>query len=287
MDDQVPGSWEHWKNIGLDLDGLRTTPKFPKHCKPIRGGKPSIIREDGYYGADNSFTKNIVNGIFPAISVPPYSTPSTELIQQGGKTILLDLGPLGESADYGTTGGQVFEVRGNITQEASYIVDWSVYPWHPLKDTLEEDGAPKLRVEESYLTDHVWVARTTGKIKINMIAGEIVLEIPVTNPRFKVNVSDRDSGKEGRLGGIIDPVDLLESFQKVTGFLFDNSCVQKAIKGLEDAFYQAADILMDGTQDPEKPCEGISFGANFTTRKTSMGTPIKGIPQPSGCTGVQ
>jgi hypothetical protein len=276
--------YDAWEYIGFNLDGSYSTAKDKKHCKPIFGARPQDIRQDGYGGIDNSFSKNLVLGMFSAL-ITDVSSTSTELIQRGGRTLLLDMGPLGAKENYETTGGQIFEVRGALSLDGSALPeDWTHSPWHPLKETLGKDGSPRLVLEDSYLSDNTWAARGRGVLTLALSADGIPLEVTLHNPLLKVDVTERSHGKNGILGGILSPEELNASFRQIGGFLGNQFCGDSpALEGIQAAIFQAADILMDGTQDPEKPCEGISAGIGFLTRQTQMGPPKPSIPLADPC----
>ena len=48
---------------------------------------------------------------------------------------------------------------------------------------------------------------------------------------------------------------------------------------------QASDILTDGTQDPTKPCDGISIGLGFDGALVQLGTPVAPPPPPTNPCG--
>ena len=50
-----------------------------------------------------------------------------------------------------------------------------------------------------------------------------------------------------------------------------NYCGSAPLEALLDQIRAASDIMKDGTQDPNMPCDGISIGVGFTAKRVQLG----------------
>ena len=50
-----------------------------------------------------------------------------------------------------------------------------------------------------------------------------------------------------------------------------NLCTGSAVEGILNQIRQSSDILMDGSQDPSKTCDGISLGIGFSGKQIKLG----------------
>jgi hypothetical protein len=81
--------------------------------------------------------------------------------------------------------------------------------------------------------------------------------------------TDRKSATGGMIGGVIKTEDLVAEVKKV-GYLL-GVCNQALLASLIMQIRQASDILSDGTQDPQKTCDGISIGLGFEVTQAQRG----------------
>ena len=279
---------EAWKELGFDLDGFATTTQQTHHCKPRANGKKTDILADGKGGIDNSFGKNVVNPILKDL-FEDMTGQATTSVQSGATTTVLDLGKIGEQASYQGLSGGSYPVEGERTESGKIVKppadDWSKYTWHPFADTVEPDNSPVAKLQGAYLSDHVWVSGkpTTLRLQLAFEAG-VLVPIQVYQARVIVNLSDRSRGTGGVVGGILATSELLDSFKKLAGFINTQFCGgSPLLDGLLLQVERASDILLEGTQDPERECDGISLGLGFESRATRLGVKVNPTPPPDPC----
>jgi len=90
--------------------------------------------------------------------------------------------------------------------------------------------------------------------------------------------ADRKSATAGMLGGVLNTEEFVAEVKKV-GYLL-GYCGNPLFDGLITSIRQASDIMTDGTQDPNKTCDGISMGLGFEMAEALLG-PV-GMPMPMG-----
>jgi hypothetical protein len=95
----------------------------------------------------------------------------------------------------------------------------------------------------------------------------------------------RRSATNGTLAGVLAPADIAAEARRLGGNIDPDVCSGSVvIDSLVTLIQQAADILLDATQDPAKTCDGISIGLGFNAVRAELG-PIaaREAPPPSSC----
>ena len=92
--------------------------------------------------------------------------------------------------------------------------------------------------------------------------------------------------EEGTIAGVIDTEQFVSGIGAVAGRFSTDLCQGSTVEGIKSSIRQASDMLADGTQDPNKECNGISVGIGFTAKR--VGNPTKTAPEetppPDPCT---
>jgi hypothetical protein len=268
-------SIDAWKDIGFDIDGWTSTAKQGFHCKPASGAKAADIRVDGNKGIDNSFGKNIVNGILATL----ISNPSDEIsssITEGSFSIVLKMEKIGTAASATAIKTQLFAAKGaeadgkDVPPPASG--DWSGYAWRPFPEIVNEDGSSKVQFANSYINSNTWVSGGKGVVKLQLAIQGFNLALDINQAQLAVDLTDRKSGTNGTIGGVLATEQLVDALKKVAGNFGSNFCGESsALDGILESVRQASDILQDGSQDPTKDCNGISIGLGFDSKASSLG----------------
>jgi hypothetical protein len=259
-----------WKQYGFNIDGKISTNLSMDHCKPRKGGSPNSVYPDGDQGIDNSFGKNILP-IFLA-GDPSFSTAVNDSIAQGNGTILMDLQKLGDGQSYNPMTSQLFGGADLGKPPAFDGTDvWLADP-----DTVASAGPPlvaKLSVPDSYLTQDTWVAQAQGTLKLylNMLGSWV--GVPITNPVLGMTLdAAHGSAMNGTISGVVEVEAFKAEFKKAVAALDSSFCENNAtVESLLTQIEQAADILLDGSQDPTKECEAISIGLGFNAARVVLG----------------
>jgi hypothetical protein len=93
-----------------------------------------------------------------------------------------------------------------------------------------------------------------------------------------------DGAVHGTIGGVLDPEEVLHDFftaiVTVQPELCTNDDAYQAHASLGAQFASVADILLDGTQDPQQTCNGVSIGLGFEAHRAQLG-PVDDTPPPA------
>ena len=85
---------------------------------------------------------------------------------------------------------------------------------------------------------------------------------------------------QGTIAGVISVSSLASVFQQAAGSFDPSLCTGPTIMSVLDQISQAADILLDGTQDPTQICDGISIGLGFDASVVQLGPIAPATPPP-------
>ena len=268
-------SADAWKDIGFDIDGWTSTTKQGFHCKPQAGGKNADIRPDGNKGIDNSFGKNIVNGILITLVSDP-SNQISKGIADGSFSIVLKMDKAGTAASATGVKTQLFPSAG--TKDGDKAVapgdDWSNYEWHPYEEIVNADGSSKIKFDEAYIVNNTWVSGGKGSLSLQLNVQGYNLALDINQAQLAVDLSaDRKTGTNGTIGGVLATTQLVDALKKIAGNFGASFCGDgsSALQGILDSVKQSSDIMKDGTQNPDAECDGISIGLGFDSKVTKLG----------------
>lgn len=255
-----------WKSYGYNLDNFKSTAASKNVCKPRAGGQPSV-HNDGIDGIDNAFGK----GILPAIALladNPTATVNDE-IADGTFTLMVKLDDLGTGDNYSGIKASLY-AGGNLEAEPKWdgTDEWPVI--YELLDNGDIDK-PKIVFTDSYVADRTWVGKADS-LELSLAIQGVSLSLTIHHAILTMDLdSDNAGAKNGNIAGILEVDELLNTITtmapKLAGCDFDISQFQSIL----DQLAQAADILSDGTQDPEKVCNGISIGLGFEAKEVQLG----------------
>lgn len=271
-DRQGNTSGDAWKEYGFNLDGWSSTKEQGYHCLPIEGAKSADIRVDGKNGIDNSFGKNIVDNIFGTLVVNP-SEESSNWITDGNSSYLLDLEKLGSASNYDSLPSLFSYVQGQ-KKDDSFVPppaqDWSGYAWSLVENA--KNGMISTNFPDAYFAKDTFVSGEISSLKVRIQIQSFPLLIPLKKAWMTLDLKDRKHGINGNLGGIIPTEELVAILKKYMGAFSTSLCDDTGVEGILSSVRQASDILQNGTQDPTKACDGISFGIGFETRVSKAGS---------------
>jgi hypothetical protein len=128
----------------------------------------------------------------------------------------------------------------------------------------------------AYLVDDVLVATFAQPLPLELVLAGQPWTITVHDARLTLDVHDRARGRDGTIAGIVWPEELVTAFQPVLGTLDPMLCGLDSRLGavFADFIRKSADILVDGTQDPTRVCDGISIGLGFSVRASARGVSV-------------
>lgn len=268
-----------WREFGFDLDGWNSNSQLGFHCKPIGDTKKSDIREDGARGIDNAWGADVVNGILSTL----VANPTEKLRNQreaGQSSWLLRLAALGSSPSAAGLSGQWSLAEGSRDAQGNLLLptEDDSYAWHSW------DGST-VASSEGYLVDQQIVMRFASPIPIYLDFGSLKMRFPLQRAVLALEAPGPAQQRNGTLAGVIATEDLVASALEVAPLLDLRACDSSwpALVGILDSLRGASDILLDGTQDPARDCNAISFGVGLVARPRQLGASVPPPVIPSVC----
>jgi hypothetical protein len=268
-----------WKAYGFNIDGKSSTAASTNVCKPNAGGKPSV-HEDGLDGIDNAWGREVVPilvGLEPTIS-----TDLNDAIQSGELSYLFDIPALGPAPSY--VGLPARYYVGALLASAPLFDGSDLWPV-TAESLLDPNDIASTRwpFAQSYVNDHVWVSGSApGTLLVPIGLAQLPLELTIHRAVVSANLSsDRQSAGGGIISGILDTEELIAEFRKFAGTLSPALCEGTSFESIANQWRQSSDILIDGTQDPNAVCDGISIGLGFEAVRVQLGAIAAPSPPPA------
>jgi hypothetical protein len=268
--DGTPDKVHGWSRFGFDLDGdISTACTTNTLCLPIDGALAKNVFPDGQDGIDNSFGKFVVPILLGVAS--DFSVKANVALLAGGATLLIDLEKLGAGTDYAPLTARLYQGAPLGTMPAYDGTDaWPVRP-ESLADPSDLTSA-WITSASSYVVGNQWVGRFEGPLPVETALLGWPLRFVVHNPVITMTLDpQRGSATSGTLAGVLDTSLLVAESRVLAGLLSPNLCSGATIDSIAAEVAQASDILVDGTQDPTKPCTGISIGLGFEAKRVQLG----------------
>ena len=271
-----------WKKFGFDLDGKISKKESTGLCKPAEGAKPSAVYEDGEEGRDNSFGKNILPIITSLAS--DASTQINDSIETGSFTIMLHIEKLGTGDNYNPipsklyAGGKLVDAMGmEILPKWDGTDAWPVIPELLNGGNIED---PKIKFPNAYLVKdaksgaRTWVSGGKADITLNLSVAGFTLSLTIGSALVATDIDASNAkGTNGTIAGILDTEQLISELAKVAGSFDPSLCPPSStFESIAQQIRQASDIMTDGTQDPDKECNGISIGLGFDMTQVQLGS---------------
>lgn len=276
------GNSGQWKKFGFNVDGLVSSTASQDVCKPNANAAPFTPYPDGDDGIDNSFGKNLLPQIVSLY--PNWVTDINNGIKAGTFDVLMKmecLPPMGDVAQFttklfgGTKLGKVPKFDG--TEK------WPVAP-ELLSDLMDPDSSV-IRFEKSSVKGSTF---DTGSKETFILTVPVMTQTKSTSIKLTlysarttmILSADRKSATGGMIGGVLNTEEFVAEIKKIGALL--GLCDGSLFTNLVNSVRQASDIMADGTQDPNKTCDGISMGLGFEMKEVLLGE--IGPPTPVGMT---
>jgi hypothetical protein len=271
------GPADGWKQLGLDIDGLISTKTSTKHCKVNEGGNKASVQTDGNAGRDNSFGENVLPIL---LSLDPQMGPALDAwMAQGRSTLLFAIDNLGDQPS--ETGLSTTLYLG---AELGHAPAWDgTDEWPVACDFLETcwpHGTPpppgnrsKLRFVDSFTDHRTWVSAPVGDVPVVIAfnGSRVLLRIHHAQIVMKLRPGSPvpQSATNGVISGILYPEEILDAVRRDS--LRHFMCDEAMVENIGEQLRATADILRDGTQDPDALCDGISIGLGFEAKAAKLG----------------
>jgi hypothetical protein len=261
-----------WKSLGYDIDHLATNAEADQ-AKTCQRTGPFTAVQDGENGIDNSFGHNIVSLINQVNGSA--SKNLTQAAIDGRFTLLVQVRGLTDDAAQTNVGlaGSVFfatpfggDPDSGIRPTFTPADDW------PYRNDTHVDLANAYVVKGEFVN-----GAGTGEFPLALaLAGTtVLLTVHHGTITFVHDPADQALVK-GTIAGVVDTQALVDSMDALASRFTPPICPGPALNLIKAAITGSSDILNDGTQDPSKPCNGISIGLGFEAKR--VGNPTKPVP---------
>lgn len=271
---------EGWRLYGLDIDGRTSTADAKDLCIPLADAQPDTPYPDGEDGRDNSFGKNIVP-LFTALGTD-FSADINARITAGEFTYLLQLDGLEGAPACATTGALVVGAPLGAPPKWDGGDMWPIDPGS-LAEPDKPDAALCTYGETERVGDHV-LTGPPCQFNLYLGASGTVRAVPLRHARLAFDLApDGKSAVGGHISGILQTEEFVAYLQAAAASFDPGFCDPNnpTVQSLLQQVRQASDILIDGTQDPRRPCSGISVGLGFTMQPVQIGIVADPIPPPT------
>ena len=255
-----------WKSYGYNLDNFKSTAGSKNLCKP-RAGAQASVHNDGDDGIDNAFGKGILQAI--TLIEPNPTARVNDEITDGTFTLMIKLDDLGTADNYSGINASLY-AGGNLGDAPKWD---GTDEWPVIYELLENGDVnkPKIVFTDSYVADRTWVGKADS-LEVNLAIQGATLSLTINHAIITMDLdSDNGGAKNGTIAGILEVDALIETITtmapKIAGCDFNIADYQSIL----DQLAQAADILSDGTQDPNQTCDGISIGLGFEAKPVQLG----------------
>jgi hypothetical protein len=278
-----PGNSGQWKKVGLNIDGLTSTGSSTDVCTPNAEAEPFTAFPDGDNGIDNSFGKNLVPLILSLR--PEWATDLNNDLEAGDFNALMKMYCLPDTGDVSNMTTKVFGGgKLGYPPEFDGTDAWPVAP-ELLADTSDPESST-ITFANSTVTGASFDSGKNqtfiftlpmffdGKattIKLALYAAQVQMELS----------ADRKSATGGVIAGVLDTEEFVDQAKRI-GWLA-GMCGETIFDNVLAQVRQASDILIDGTQDPTKMCNGISIGIHFEMKEVQIGDVGPVAPKGEAC----
>jgi hypothetical protein len=271
-----------WKQYGFDIDGLVSDAQSAGLCKPSDGAAPSSIYPDGDAGIDNSFGKNVLP-IFLSLA-PSFGANANASLTGGEFTLLFYLEGLGAGDTQDPVTAHLY--TGAPTPSAPLFDGSDCWPTSPdsLDDPSDIDSV-KVHFPTSSLAQNHWTSGVTGIAVLEFRVQGYPLRLTIHQARFAMDLdAAHGSATAGQIGGVLDTAEFVGQVTNLAGAFDPSLCSGAVVDAIASQLRQASDILVDGSQDPAKTCNGISIGLGFKAVSVELGTIAPAVaPPPDPC----
>jgi hypothetical protein len=279
-DDAGNPDFTAWESVGFDIDGLVTTSGSNDVCQGAAGASRSA-QFDGLDGIDNSFGANILP-ILLTVLADDATSVFDDSLDNGQASSLIAIDDLGPEAN-----ANPLTARFLVGAPQPTAPMWNGSDVFPIDSiSFDDAGGAALAFAQSYVNDGVFVAEPPSGLGTIWIGTKdtIAYKLPITHLQLEMRVaSDGRDATDGVLSGILPTEAFVDFAMGIAGRLSTALCSGSAFGSVATQIEQASDILLDGTQDPTKPCDGISIGLGFSASRVQLGATTTAPPPPNPC----
>jgi hypothetical protein len=263
-----------WKQYGFDIDGLVSTAQSPGLCQVVNGA-PASTHDDGNNGNDNSFGKNVLPLLLAASSDPTAQLNAS--IAAGEFTMMIHLKDLAAAPDQAAVTSNLYTGANRGLPPVFDGSDCWPTAAESLVDPTDID-TPKVTFPLAALSSDVWVSGVADSLDLTLFVLGFPLKLTLHKARLSLDLAaDHASGVNGQVGGVLDAQEFIAAVKDVVAPNL-GGCNSASWGAVEGQLKLAADIMVDGSQDPNATCNGVSIGLGFTAAKVDLGTVADPVP---------
>jgi hypothetical protein len=269
-----------WKTYGFDLDGQTSTPASTDVCQSWHPGSSKLLwKQDGEGGLDNAFGF----GILPVLLglQPGLAQEVNDALAQGTFTLLLAVDALGATGDQAPLRTRAYRASalGGVPK-----LDGSD-AWPVRAASLADPADPASALEQfpaGSLCHDTWGSGPGGDLTLDLVLSGVPFPLRLHHARVSMELDPGHHGAvNGTIGGIVDPAEVLYTVAvTLEPALCLNGAASQAYASLSVQLTSVADILLDGTQDPQQTCNGVTIGLGFDAHRARLG-PVDDTPPPA------
>lgn len=285
-----PASSTAWKKFGYDLDGKITSSSSTDVCK-LPPNSDRSYKEDGDQGIDNSFGHNLTS-LITGLS----KTAATDLqnqINDGTFSLLFTVSGLSDDTKQTATGlkgylnaAATFDPSGQKKPAFTPTEEWSVRP--ELLTNPSDPTSSKVRFDDAYVASGTFVSAGSSSFTLTLSFSNQKLDLTIYKPIVTFDHASTTAAANGVIAGIIKTEELLSGLTSIASRLDKKFCNPNELVTITDSIRAVSDIMADGTQDPNKTCDGISIGLGFEATQVANPTKVAAAEQGGGdlCSGT-
>jgi hypothetical protein len=253
-------STQAWKKYGENIDGIASSrDKNQGECRPLDGASPAN-RDDGDDGIDNSFGHVLVPFIAPFVG--DATEVASAAIEAGGRTpiILVGAWPHGEDA-------RAIDTGFAYAEKTSTPPRWDGTDARSLAASWTNGARPAVSFANAYACDHELAsgeATAAIQIELRVLHDDTgILRVALHRPHIRMTIAPDGRTATGYFSGVLATEEVTRAFQDVAGAISKELCSGSTLDSVIRQIREASDILVDGSQDPNQDCNGISLGMGF------------------------
>jgi hypothetical protein len=191
----------------------------------------------------------------------------------------------------GATGPDYTDIGGAVLVGVGRDATTASRPQWPIDATsapLPDLASAPLAFAGGYMNQRTVVVQPYGAgiVTLGSYRG-VPFQVPITHLTIAMNVpEDGSAAADGVLSGIIptsEVVALVHQLARGIGGDPALFCDESGVESFAEQVVQASDILVDGTQDPNRTCDGISIGLGFEAVRVALGPSVPTAEVPDKC----
>lgn len=253
-----------WKAFGRDIDGKVSTSASTDTCTPASGAAASV-KVDGDAGNDDSFGANVLPLLLSLLG-SDFPAKYNASVATGAPTPLLAISGLHDdpAETASNVPGQIFggaAFGGPSAPTFTTADDWPVDP-STLADGKTLASGAKSLLPGGAVASGAWSSGADAELLVPLkLTTRVTLHVKAARVTF-VHASAHEVAR-GMISGVVPIADLTEAFHQVIGSLDPQYCSGPVYDNIVQALKQAQDILDDGTNRADTPCNAVSIGLGF------------------------